>query len=384
MPTDLKLDIFPHIFPKAFFDRMKELAERNPALAGQIKRWLNIPVLWDLDARLAMMKRFKGYRQVLTLSLPAIEFLAGPEDSPELARIANDGMARIVAQHPAQFPAFVASLPLNNVQASIEEMDRAIGELGAKGVQIFTNMNGRPMDEPEFYPLFERMVRKYDLPIWVHPTRTAKFADYPTETKSKYEIYWLFGWPYETSAFMARLVFSGMMEKLPELKIITHHLGAMAPFFDARIGLGMDQLGSRTADEDYTVILKRMAKRPVDYFKMFYADTAINGSASAIRCGLDFYGSDHTLFGTDCPFDPEGGPMFIREAIRAIDSLKLKEGDRRRVYFGNALRMLRLELPAPPRKPTAKPKSAVRAGPAAKVKPSAKAKRGARPGARRR
>jgi len=376
MPTDLKVDIFPHIFPKAFFDRMKEMAERNPALAGQIKRWLHIPVLWDLDARLRMMERFRGYRQILTLSLPAIEFLAGPEDSPELARIANDGMAEIVAQHPQQFPAFVASLPMNNVAASIDEMDRAIGDLGAKGVQIFTNMNGRPMDEPEFYPVFERMVKKYDLPIWVHPTRTAKFSDYPTETKSKYEIYWLFGWPYETSAFMARLVFSGMMEKLPELKIITHHLGAMAPFFDARIGLGMDQLGSRTADEDYTVILKRMAKRPVDYFKMFYADTAINGSAPAIRCGLDFYGSDHVLFGTDCPFDPEGGPMFIREAIRAIDSLKLREGDRRKLYFGNAIQMLRLELPAAPSKKSARKKSPARVkAPAKKAKSKAKARR---------
>src|SRR5688572_32163140 len=73
------------------------------------------------------------------------------------------------------------------------------------------------------------MSKKYDLPIWVHPSRTAKFADYASEGKSKYEIWWLFGWPYETSAFMARLVFSQMFEKLPRLRIITHHLGAMAP-----------------------------------------------------------------------------------------------------------------------------------------------------------
>jgi predicted TIM-barrel fold metal-dependent hydrolase len=347
--TSPKLDIFPHIFPKPFFERMKAIAEGNPALAASIKRWLHIPVLWDLDARLRMMDRFKGYKQILTLSLPAIEFLAPPDQSPELARLANDGMAEIVAKHPDYFPAFVASLPMNNVSAALEEMDRAIDGLGAKGVQIFTNVNGRPLDEPEFYPVFERMVKKYDLPIWVHPTRTAKFADYPGEAKSKYEIYWLFGWPYETSAFMARLVFSGMMEKLPALKIITHHLGAMAPFFDARIGLGMDQLGSRTTDEDYTLILKRMAKRPVDYFRMFYADTAVNGSASAMRCGLDFYGPDHVLFGTDCPFDPEGGPMFIREIIRGIATLKLKDTDLRKLYFGNAIRMLKLELPAPPR-----------------------------------
>ncbi len=356
MAAEPKLDIFPHIFPKDFFDRMKAMAEKNPSLAAQIKRWLHIPVLWDLDARLKMMDRFKGYRQILTLSLPAIEFLAPHDESPALARLANDGMAEIVAKHPQYFPAFVASLPMNNVPEALKEMDRAITQLGARGIQIFTNVNGRPLDDPEFYPIFERMAKHYDLPIWVHPTRGAKFADYPGEAKSKYEIWWLFGWPYETSAFMARLVFSGMMEKLPNLKIITHHLGAMAPFFDARIGLGMDQLGARTADEDYTLILKRMAKRPVDYFKMFYADTSVNGSRAATRCGLDFFGADHVLFGTDCPFDPEGGPLFIREIIKTIDSLKLKEGDRRKLYFGNAMRMLRLELPAAPKTAKAKPR----------------------------
>src|SRR2546425_12175518 len=162
--------------------------------------------------------------------MPAIEFL--PRVFPhELARLANDGMAEIVRKHPGQFPAFVASLPMNNVAASLEEMDRAIGKLGAKGIQIFTNVNGRPLDEPEFFPVFERMANKYGLPVWGHPSRTAKFADYPTEAKSKYEIWWLFGWPYETSAFMARLVFSGMHDRLPKLRVITLTLGAMEPFF---------------------------------------------------------------------------------------------------------------------------------------------------------
>ena len=104
-----KIDIFPHIFPFAYFERMKSLAQTNAALAGQIKRWLNVPVLWDLERRIAMMKRFPGYRQVLTLSMPPIEFLAGPDEAPALARLANDGMAEIVAGRPDLFPAFVAS-----------------------------------------------------------------------------------------------------------------------------------------------------------------------------------------------------------------------------------------------------------------------------------
>jgi len=133
-----------------------------------------------------------------------------------------------------------------------------------------------------------------------------------------------------------------MLDKLPKLKIITHHLGAMAPYFVNRIGYGMDQFGSRTSDEDYEGLRKRMKKRPVDYFKMFHNDTSINGWASGIRCGLDFFGKHKVVFGTDCPFDPEGGPLFIRETFRAIDSLKLSKDDKRRIYFGNAKRLLKL------------------------------------------
>jgi uncharacterized protein len=355
--SDLKLDIFPHIFPAEYFERMQKIAAGNPALAATIMRWLHIPVLWNLDARKTMMKQFKGYTQVLTLSLPAIEFLAGPEESPALAKLANDGMAEIVARGPHHFPAFVASLPMNNVQASLDEMDRAITRLGAKGIQVFTNVNGRPLDDPEFYPIFERCVKTYDLPIWLHPARTSKFADYPTESKSKYEIWWLFGWPYETSACMARIVFSGMLQKLPDMKIITHHLGAMAPFFDERIGLGMDQMGLRTPDEDYVALRKELGKRPLDYFKMFYADTSVNGSASAMRCGLDFFGADRVLFGTDCPFDPEGGPGFIRGNIKAIAKLDLPDTVERKIYYGNAMRMLGMNLAVSPGgKPPAKAK----------------------------
>jgi len=336
----MKLDIFPHIFPRQYFDKMVEVAPDR----GAIKRWLNIPVLYDLEARLKMMEEFGDYQQILTLSLPAIEFVAGPEKSPELARIANDGMAEICARRPDRFPGFVASLPLNNVPASLTEMTRAIEQLGARGIQIFTNVNGRPLDEPEFAPIFERM-HAYDLPIWMHPTRGPGMSDYATEKKSKYEIWWLFGWPYETSAAMARMVFSGFFDRWPRLKIITHHMGAMAPFFEARISLGMDQMGSRTSDEDYTQLLKQMSargKRPVDYIRLFYNDTAVNGSRSAIRCGLDFFGVDRCLFGTDCPFDPEGGPLFIRETIKAIESLELTREERAKLYMANAQRMLRL------------------------------------------
>src|SRR6267142_417890 len=120
---------------------MRFSRSHSTGMCAQLKRWLHIPVLWDLEKRIRMMKRFPDYKQILTLSLPAIEFLGNENETPELARLANDGMHEIVQKHPDLFPAFVASLPLNNVPETLKEMERAIGGLGAKGIQIFTNMN---------------------------------------------------------------------------------------------------------------------------------------------------------------------------------------------------------------------------------------------------
>ena len=335
-----KIDIYNHVMPRAVTDLMLELA---PAVSGMIKRVTSIPMLHDMEARVRMMETWPAYQQVLTLSNPPIEAIAGPSDSPRHARLANDELKRICATRPDKFPAWVASLPLNNVEAALAEMDLAIAQ-GARGVQIFTNVNGTALDDPTFLPIFQHAARHHHVGIWMHPARDARHADYPGEAKSKYEIWQVLGWPYETSAAMARIVFSGLFDRLPELTIITHHLGAMIPYFEGRVGPLWDQLGSRTADEDYRPILAAMTaqgKRPIDYFRRFHNDTAVGGSRSAIRCGLDFFGADHVLFGTDCPFDPEGGPMFIRDTIAALDALSLSEAERDAIYFGNALKLLK-------------------------------------------
>jgi len=289
-----------------------------------------------------MIDSFGDYQQVLSNSMPPLEVVAGPEQSPELARIANDGFAELCAKYPDHFPTFIASLPMNNPEEAVKEIDRVITHLGARGVQMFTNVKGKPLDRPEFFPIFERMAH-HDLPIWLHPARGADFSDYKEEPKSKYEVWWTFGWPYETSAAMSHIVFSKMFERLPDLKIITHHMGAMIPFFEGRVGPGWDQLGTRTADEDYEGLLASMKKRPLDYFKMFYADTALFGSVSGTKCGLDFFGADQVVFASDCPFDPEGGYMFIRETIKVLEDLGLPKQDLDNIMGGNARRLMKMD-----------------------------------------
>ena len=336
----MKIDTFCHIFPRKFYDRMLTISERAATMQKRIR---GIPAMVDLDLRFRMMDRFKEYVQVVSLAAPPIEALGDRKASPNLARLGNDGLAELVAAHPDRFPAFVASLPMNNPEAAVEEIDRAIVKLGATGIQLYTNANGRPLDDPVFLPIFEKMA-EINLPIWLHPSRGADFPDYMTEKKSKYELWWVFGWPYETSIAMARILFAGYFDRFPNLKIITHHLGAMIPYFSGRTGPGLDQLGSRTDDEDLTVFSRRLKKRPQEYFKMFYADTATFGSRSAMECGLDYFGADQVLFASDSPFDPEKGPGYIRETIRCIEELPISAEDRKKIYEGNARKLCRLKM----------------------------------------
>jgi predicted TIM-barrel fold metal-dependent hydrolase len=254
-----KIDIFNHIFPKSFFDKMIEVAPNQKDIGKRVR---SVPVIVDLEKRFRVMDQFEDYVQVICLPNPPLEVLGSPDVTSKLAQIANDGMAEYVAKYPDRFPGFIASLSLSNPDAALIELERAIKDLKAVGVQFFSNANGAPLDLPEFEPLFAKMA-DFDLPIWIHPARAANFPDYLTEKKSKYEIWWTFGWPYETSVAMSRIVFAGYFDKYPNLKIITHHLGGMIPYFEGRVGPGWDQLGSRTSDEDYTVILKQLKKRNV-------------------------------------------------------------------------------------------------------------------------
>jgi aminocarboxymuconate-semialdehyde decarboxylase len=185
----MKIDIFCHIFPESAFKRCFEAA---PNLKDMGKRVRNVPMLFDLDLRFRVMDRFGDYRQVISMASPPLEAFAGPEVTPGLARVANDAMAELVSRHPDRFPGFLACLPMNNPAEAEVELHRSVRDLGARGVQIFSNVNGLPLDRDEFRFVFEVM-SGYDLPIWLHPARGANFPDYLTEDRSLYEIWWTLG-----------------------------------------------------------------------------------------------------------------------------------------------------------------------------------------------
>lgn len=332
---NMMIDAFCHVMPRPVFDRIGQLAPNIPAVTAFAK----LPELWDQDRHFRLIDAFEGYRQIPSLANPPIELVAGPEGSPDLARMVNDELAELVAKNPDRFAGFVAAMPMNNPDAACAEALRAVGTLGACGIQMFTNVNGRPLSDAEFMPIFETMAG-LDRPVWIHPMRGAGFADYATESASENEIWFTFGWPYETSACVTRLIFAGLFDRLPKIKIITHHMGGMIPYFSEKIGLGFSQIFGGRPEHNPAAQAAGLARQPLEYYRMLFADTALNGSAAATRCGHDFFTTPHCVFATDAPFDATGGRGLIGRTIAAVNGLDISADERARIFSGNILELI--------------------------------------------
>ena len=329
-----KIDAFAHILPPAYARRLESIMSGG-GVSDRIlgyQPWIHEdPALTGLDARWRVMDEFGDYTQVLTLAVPPPAELGDPAAALDLARAANDELAELVRSHPDRFAGFSAALPMNDPGAAAAELDRAMTQLGALGTQLHTNVGGAPLDERRFAPVFETVTR-LDGAVWIHPTRSPAWPDYPAESQSKYGIWWSLGWPYETSVCMARLVYSGCFDTYPGLRVITHHAGALVPHFAGR-------LASPLEDPDRAAIMAGLDGEPLDYFRRFYADTAMFGATHAVRCAVEFFGPSHVLFGTDMPL---GGPTVVGDTIGDIEALGLPDADAAAIFAENAGRVLRI------------------------------------------
>jgi predicted TIM-barrel fold metal-dependent hydrolase len=330
----LKIDAFAHIAPLKYRDLLRNVAPKECAQMID-----TFPPLFDLDHRFRIMDKYEGLVQVIAPSWPAVELVA-PKNTVDLAKAFNDEVAGLVAKYPDRFSAGIASLPMNDIDAALKETDRAINDLRLRGVLIYTPINDKPLDAPEFMPLYEKMAH-YNLPLLIHPMRKPDYPDYRTESESKYRLYNTFGWPYETTAAMTRIVFSGILEKYPGLKVVTHHCGGMVPYFAERIRQFQD-LGEMRWGLKY---FQRLTRPPIDYYKMFYADTALYGNSPALMCGNAFFGPDHLFFAIDFPLgDMEFGVRNYRQTINAIEEMDISDEDRKKIYEGTARKLFHLPI----------------------------------------
>jgi predicted TIM-barrel fold metal-dependent hydrolase len=336
--SSLIIDAYSHISPPKYNETIRN---QFPEVYSQILA--NSPPMYDLEARFRIMDMYEGLVQVLTVGpVPPIEEFADSEKTVELAKMANDEMAELVLKYRDRFVAAIALLPMNNIDATLEEIDRTINDLGFRGIYMHSNINGKPLDSPEFMPIYEKMA-KYNLPIYIHPWRSDSVAEYPNEERSKYMIASVFGWPYETTAAMTRLVFSGILEKYPNLKIVTHHCGGMVPYYAQRIfqHYGQQSMSARGR----AGYLRELSKTPLEYYSMFYNDTAIHGNTSALMCAYDLCGADHIVFGADMPLgDHYFGVRSYRQTINAIEAMDITDDEKKQIFSENAINLLRLPV----------------------------------------
>lgn len=263
------------------------------------------PAVLNLDSRLRLMDRYPDVLQVITVMQPPLETFCTPKEAVELAEIANDELAELIVKYPDKFVAAVACLPMNDMDAALKETDRAINQLGLKGIQIYARINEEFPGNRKFRPLFEKMAG-HDLPIWIHPSMSQSVPEGG-----------VFNLVFETSCAMQSLVSSGILKDYPDIKIIAHHCGSIVPLLEGRL-LEKDQ------------------------FLKFYGDTATYGSTIQLMCGYSFFGADHILFGTDAPLGPTFGCTL--DVIRSVERMPVSDDEKEKIFLQNAVNLLRVSI----------------------------------------
>ncbi|MBT5941785.1 MAG: amidohydrolase family protein [Rhodospirillaceae bacterium] len=317
----MKIDVYTHWWPKKAAQKLLEVTRQgvDPVATKYLEKRESKTAVNDLDLRFRFMDRHPDVLHVLTISNPPVEMFAGPENAHEISRMANDELTELVATYPDRFIGAVAILPMNDIELALEECDRAISELGMRGVRLFTTIDGETLDSERLRPLYQKMC-DYDLPIWLHPTE-------PPEVPVGQEA--MLGWEYETSKAMVTIASSWIFDEFPDLKIITHHLGSMIPTFEQRIRWMHPE------------------RKTHGNLKKFYNDTALYGNTAALMCGYEFFGADKILFGTDVPLGSlrmKNAGGFMEWTIRAIDRMDIPAEEKEKIYLENAVQLLNLAV----------------------------------------
>lgn len=330
----MRIDAFAHVLPPRYREKvLGVLRGRGDQVASDYERMLgNDPTLTDLDARFRFMDEIGAdYRQVLVMGHTSAEH-EPPEVAADLAATGNEELAGLVSAHPDRFAGWVAQTALQDGERGLAAIEQAISEGGAIGAQVFTSMQGRCLDHPDYEPFFALMAR-LDRPVWIHPNRTTQWSDFPlTEPESRYHLYSRAGWPTDTTVTMCRLAYAGYLERWPDLKIIVHHSGGTVPMLAGRL---KGPAGPREPGQQPP----QLPQPPLVYLKRFYADTANFGNPIALRAALEFFGTDHVLFGTDFGFSPTFAPQTVED----VEAVITDEAQKQAIYEGNARRVLRLQ-----------------------------------------
>jgi uncharacterized protein len=335
-----RIDVFTHFVPPGLLDDLEDVSG-TPHVFRTL--FSHKPTLVDLDRRVELLDRFDVDVNVL-VPLPWLDTVPAaatdPKVAPRIARRANDALAEEIARHPTRF-AGVAVIPTTTPDAMVAELEHAVSELGFAGALVPVGPTVKRLDDPDFDALFARS-SELGSGIWLHPSRPLVRPDYDDESFSRYLHWQTLGWLADTSSAMERIVFSGVFERYPDIKIITHHHGAFVPLFASRMQLGWDTFESLAG-----LPMETSISRPyIDHFKLFYADTATFGvEPLLLQQAIAFFGVDRVMFGSDTPMDDGSGETFVPNTLASIEQLGLADEQHRAVLAETAERLFAAWLP---------------------------------------
>ncbi|MGG1214992.1 amidohydrolase family protein [Micromonospora provocatoris] len=330
----MRVDFHTHIIPEDIPNFVEKFGgERWPTLektctcganimvAGKVFREVTDQV-WSPEKRIQDMDAEGVDIQVLSPIPVTFSYWAEPHAAEEMARIQNDFIANTVKQYPKRFIG-LGTVPLQDVEVAIREMDRCIHELGLKGIEIGTNINGKNLDDPAFTAFFE-MAEKWQVPLFIHPWETLGKDRMP-----RHNFMYTVGMPSETALAAASLINGGVIEKFPKLKVCFAHGGGSFPYILPRLDQGWKVWPH----------LRLTSKPPSYYAKNFYFDS-LNYDPLNLQYLIDRFGVDKIVMGSDYPF-------LLREIPpgKIVDeTLHLSEEQRRDILGRNALAFLNIEI----------------------------------------
>jgi aminocarboxymuconate-semialdehyde decarboxylase len=326
----IKIDFHNHFYPPEYLKRLEQWGsgyEFSRDASGLLvvkkngARFLSItPQHVSPEQRISDMDRIGIDIQVLTLSNPNVYF-SSRKRNLTLARLANDFFADLCQRNPHRFIGF-ASVPLGDPEDAIEELHRSVEELGLRGVALGSNINGIHLHSRTFWPFYEE-IERLNLPIFVHPMVPAY-----TEPMVEFSLVPLVGFLMDTTLSVAKMVFSGLFEKHPNLRLILPHLGGVLPFLFERMDNGY---------RAYRECQGQITRLPSEYMKRFYYDT-VSFHRPALMCVYDTVGADHMVLGSDYPHVIGD----ISRSVSSIEEMEIPEGDKLKIFGENARQLLKL------------------------------------------
>lgn len=324
----MKIDVHTHYYPEMFFEMIRHTPSdfsfaKDPTgrtiITHRGARFFGVTQpMTDVDKRLDDMDRVGIDVEVVSLSTPNI-FFADETRQPEVARALNNAYAELIAKHPTRFKGF-ASIPMDDSEAAIAELHRAIDELKMNGVVLLSNIRGRALTSPIYRPFFEE-ANRMNLCIFLHPmipTNSEPFKEYVLGP--------LVGFPFDTTLAVARMCFDGMLRDLPNIRWIIGHLGGAIPYLVERLDSGY---------RDFAECRVNIDEPPSTYLKRLYYDT-VTFSTHNLGMARDLVGTDHMVMGSDYPHMLGS----IERSVSSIQDLAIPEYEKQKVFSSNALSIL--------------------------------------------